>query len=251
MRLKIFKNFLILFFLLSSTYSWAFNPTELAQEAERLYREQNFSGAAEKWEELHRLGYDNAALYYNLSNAYWRQGQTGEAKLYLLKAQELEPRDSDIRYNLNFIRSRLEKSSSEFNPLLLLEKVPFYKFSLSLSESLWFSAILSVLFFTALMFWVFRKNSKFKIFVQILACLFAFCLLQGSMAYYQKKCIHPGIITAPQASLLELPVLSSNVRATLSEAAQVSIVKQEGDFFLVETAKKDKGWLPKSSVGEI
>jgi len=46
----------------------------------------------------------SAALYFNLGNACFKNGQTGQAIVYYRLAHRLAPRDPDIRANLRFAR---------------------------------------------------------------------------------------------------------------------------------------------------
>ncbi|MBT3225901.1 MAG: hypothetical protein HOK67_01175 [Deltaproteobacteria bacterium] len=56
----------------------------------------------------HRL--DNGSLYYNMGNAYYEAGETGKAILSYRRAKRLLPGFSDLQYNLNQARSRLNLS---------------------------------------------------------------------------------------------------------------------------------------------
>ncbi len=76
--------------------------------ANGLYDDGNFAEAARSYERLAALGYDDATLYYNLGNAYHKQGDIGRAILSYLRAKRLEPRDDDLNANLSFVRGQTE-----------------------------------------------------------------------------------------------------------------------------------------------
>ena len=82
------------------------SPTDLMDEANAQYERGEFSGAAQQYEALIDSGYEDAVLYYNLGNAYFKNGDLGRAVLNYLRAEELSPRDADIRANLEFARAR-------------------------------------------------------------------------------------------------------------------------------------------------
>ena len=78
---------------------------ELMSDANERYSRGEYAEAAQQYEALLAEGFSHAALYYNLGNAYFQQGDLGRAILNYLRAERLSPRDSDIRANLDLARS--------------------------------------------------------------------------------------------------------------------------------------------------
>ena len=81
-------------------------PTDLMVEANAQYERGEFADAAQQYEALIDSGYEDATLYYNLGNAYFKNDDLGRAVLNYLRAEELSPRDTDIRANLDLARGR-------------------------------------------------------------------------------------------------------------------------------------------------
>ena len=79
---------------------------DVMAEANQRYQRGEYAGAIQQYETLIGLGYRDAALYYNLGNAYLETGDLGRAILNYLRAEELSPRDPDIIANLELARSR-------------------------------------------------------------------------------------------------------------------------------------------------
>jgi tetratricopeptide (TPR) repeat protein len=73
-------------------------------QANKLYEERKYSQAIAAYTKLLREKEVSAALYFNLGNAYFKKGQTGQAIVYYRLAERLAPRDPDIRANLTFAR---------------------------------------------------------------------------------------------------------------------------------------------------
>ena len=82
------------------------SPTDLMAEANGQYERGEYTDAAQRYEALIDSGYEDATLYYNLGNAYFKRGDLGRAVLNYLRAEELSPRDADIRANLDLARGR-------------------------------------------------------------------------------------------------------------------------------------------------
>ena len=78
---------------------------ELMASANERYSRGEYVEAAQQYESLLAGGFRDAALYYNLGNAYFQQSDLGRATLNYLRAERLSPRDPDIRSNLALARS--------------------------------------------------------------------------------------------------------------------------------------------------
>ena len=82
------------------------SPGELMARANVHYDREEYAEAIQQYEALIGQGYRDAAVHYNLGNAYLESGDLGRAILNYLRAEELSPRDPDILANLELARSR-------------------------------------------------------------------------------------------------------------------------------------------------
>ncbi len=62
-----------------------------------------FEQAVSLYEQLLESGFINGQIYYNLGNACYRLGTPGKAIMYYRRAEELLPRDADIKANINLL----------------------------------------------------------------------------------------------------------------------------------------------------
>jgi hypothetical protein len=83
----------------------------LVEEAESAFREGNtvfqkgeFEAAIRIYEELAARGYASGPLYYNLGNAYYREGDIARAILNYERARHWMPNDEDLAHNLEVAR---------------------------------------------------------------------------------------------------------------------------------------------------
>ena len=81
------------------------SSTDLMAAANGRYERGEFAEAAQQYENLIAMGYEDTALYYNLGNAYLEGGDPGRAILNYLRAEELSPRNPNVRANLDLARS--------------------------------------------------------------------------------------------------------------------------------------------------
>ncbi|RMF06528.1 MAG: hypothetical protein D6762_09290 [Candidatus Neomarinimicrobiota bacterium] len=68
---------------------------------------ENYEQAVRHYETILAKGFEQADLYYNLGNAYYRLGWIGKAVWAYEKGKQLAPRDEDIAYNLELVNARL------------------------------------------------------------------------------------------------------------------------------------------------
>jgi cytochrome c-type biogenesis protein CcmH/NrfG len=86
--------------------STSFVAEEAMSAANQLYESGQFGLAAHAYEQLVKQGFADVALFYNLGNAYFQQGDYGRAILNYRRAQELDPRDADVQANLDLARAQ-------------------------------------------------------------------------------------------------------------------------------------------------
>ncbi|MFQ5578720.1 MAG: tetratricopeptide repeat protein, partial [Anaerolineae bacterium] len=82
------------------------SPTGIMLQANRLYEAGQFAEAAQTYRQLIDRGLQNQVVYYNLGNAYFKQGDLGRAILNYRRAGRLVPRAPDIRANLTLARAQ-------------------------------------------------------------------------------------------------------------------------------------------------
>lgn len=74
--------------------------TDTMAKANESYQRGEYAEAVQQYESLLDRGYEDAAIYYNLGNAYVETGDVGRAILSYLRARRQSPRDPDIADNL-------------------------------------------------------------------------------------------------------------------------------------------------------
>src|SRR5713101_7431323 len=76
-------------------------------QANQLYRDGKYEKAAGVYEQIINNGYEGAALYYNLGNAYFKLKNIPSAILSYERARRLDPHDEEILYNLRLANLRV------------------------------------------------------------------------------------------------------------------------------------------------
>lgn len=99
---KIFST--IILFLATVLLCLANDYTEAADSA---YMNDDFPRAISLYEQALKENGSSSTLFYNLGNAYYRDGNYGKAILNYNRALKLDPSNSDARTNLDFVNSKI------------------------------------------------------------------------------------------------------------------------------------------------
>ena len=99
--------------------SASLSAEDLWNSANAAYNEGNFEKAATEYEQILLQNLHSAALYYNLANAYFKQGELGKALLNYNRASRIAPSDEDIRHNQEYAE-KMTKDSIEKLPEFFL-----------------------------------------------------------------------------------------------------------------------------------
>ncbi len=72
----------------------------LFEEGNRHYQDEKFEEAITSYQSIVDKGQESAEVYFNIGNSYFKMGDIAHAILYYEKAKMLDPRDEDIKNNL-------------------------------------------------------------------------------------------------------------------------------------------------------
>jgi tetratricopeptide (TPR) repeat protein len=119
--------FFCFFFLLSSIFYFltsaqpAFTAEPVSFEAANTkYQAGDFKAAAALYEEIIKNSQGTGAVYFNLGNTYFRLGQKGKAVIAYERAFKVIPRDKDLLWNMNVLKSVLPDRIEPVNENLIV-----------------------------------------------------------------------------------------------------------------------------------
>jgi len=106
----------ILLILFSTMFQ--LTPFEVVDEATLAYEAGDYARAIALYEVLLENEFEDAAVYYNLGNAYYASGQPGLSLVNYLRANRLSPRDAEIITQINRVRAeRVDFQGDETTPI--------------------------------------------------------------------------------------------------------------------------------------
>ena len=248
----------IVFVLLLLVSGSSFAQT-LAEDASKAYREQDYAKSIDLYEQAIAQGLkenrESADVYYNLGNAYFRDGQLGEAILNYERALLLDPGDSDIRHNLRFARTRTEDRIETAGSLFLTNWVNAIQNMFSSNQWATMGIVFFILFLVCAGIFLFVRLmwAKKTAFYAGLV-IFVLMIVSNIFAFNQKDALinrNTAVVMAGAASVKASPDNNSNELFQLHEGTKVKIRSTDGNWYEVEIANGSVGWMPKENVEVI
>lgn len=80
---------------------------DIISEADSCYSAENYDKAVELYNKVIAEVGSSSSLYYNLGDAYYRNGELGKAMVSYYRSLRLDPTNDDARQNINFVKSKL------------------------------------------------------------------------------------------------------------------------------------------------
>ena len=226
------------------------------EEGTKAYNNGDFERAIDEWRTCADNGTPDADLFYNLGNAYFRNGKIGFAIFYYRSALRLRPNDDDIQHNLKYAqamtRDKVEDEGEE-NPILS----GLFRAHHALSLKAQLIALLA-LFWAIALFGiagriVIGEKAKNICTGAIFVLTAVFCVIGSSAAYkifvLEKEIC--GVVTAADADVTSAPSDKSQTLNTLSEGTTFEVISEQGNFAEIRLGEKIKGFVKLSEVGIV
>jgi len=211
------------------------------------FKAGEFGKAAGWFEELIDEGLAGLNLYYNLGNAYYRQGRTGKAIWAYEMARRMKPRDEDVRWNLNLLKKTLvDRQEGRFSPTRLLAEK--WLFHVSFEETAFALGCAVVLFLIQSVIAVIIKPRRGLkgLLPASLAFLVITSVVAAAVAFEFR---HPrAVIQDTEVYARYGPTREDTKAFLLHEGTTVIVRKSVDEWVFVQFGQRQKGWLPRSSV---
>ncbi len=245
----------IMVVLMAMTLATAAWPSSLDynfQQGNKLYTDGDFAGAVAEYEKIVSAGYESAPLYYNLGNAYFREGQLGHAIMNYIRASRLNPGDDDIRANLEFARQFAIDKIEVTEGTIVLDYINRFFDSFTLHWITWIAFILYLLTMAIIMIgFIYRW---YRIPIPVFATVLTLFLVAGiftAVKVDRDVLTREGVVIAQQADVKNGPGEDFNTKFTAHAGLVFKIEREESGYYWVNFENRLKGWIPKSVAEEI
>ena len=247
------KTILIIILILLSRGLRAASDNDIWNEANAAYDRADYVAAADYYTSYLERGHLLPEVYYNLGNAYFKQGKLGLAIASYRHSLKLDPSFRAARENLVFARSYTVDKVEE-KPRGFLVDI-WYNFATLLSPQAYF--ILSIFFYwllCAALTMLMLKYGKRELVIY-LVIIAAFMFILGAavtrFAINEERGANWGVVTVPAVDLRDGPGEDFEKIFTGHEGLEFKIISKRQNYCLVELASGLKGWIPRESLTEI
>ncbi|MDA0768588.1 MAG: tetratricopeptide repeat protein [Chloroflexi bacterium] len=257
MRRFIAVAFLIPCLVIIATTSLALaqSPSDvrLMSVANQLYESGQYDQATEFYDQLIREGTHSAALYFNLGNAHYNQGEMGQAILNYRRAQRITPRDEALQSNLDLARSLARDSgaSDGETPLALWNDITEQRLMLDelalVTLALWFAFAMALVVVVMMTRKGVKRAAKIVAILICIPMVAAFFAL-GSRLY--ADALNPDVVVvADEVEVTTGPSPQYALQLTLRSGAEARQLDSRGSWTKLSLRGGElEGWVPSGSV---
>ena len=217
-----------------------------------LYADGDYKGAINAYEKAATSGFESPELYFNLGNAYFRDGQLGKCLVNYLRARRLDPRDDDIQTNMEFARQFTVDKLEISEETILLDYVNRFFNSFKLSEIAWLSVILYLILVAIIIIgFLYHWLSIPRPLLVIVIILFVISAAFTGVKYDRDIITRTGVVTAASTEVKNGPGEDFKDQFTAHAGLVFNIEREDSGWYLVKFENRVKGWLPQGVVSEI
>ena len=248
----------ILLFLMAGLLSLQAGQAEvdlLFEQSNEAYLREDYQGAIKGYEEILSLGFESGQLYYNLGNAYYKEGHNGMAILNYERALKWLPNDDNVRFNLQLANQQV-RDRIDVPPEFFLFR--WYDGVVDLfTARQWVHLLAILLLLTAIgfaLFWLSdrpRWRSLFRLQLITGGILLILSLPLAIQRDWRETRSDAGIVTAVSVKCHAAPHAGSTELFILHEGTKFSILEEDAGWSKIELIDGKQGWIPQDSRGVI
>ena len=223
--------------------------------ANTAYNEGNFEKAAATYEQILSQNLHSAALYYNLANAYFKQGELGKALLNYNRASRIAPGDEDIRHNQEYAEKMTKDSIEKIPEFFLITCLRSVRGAMSCTAWTVLSIVmLATALVMALLYLLAQRMSLRKVGFYTMAVAVLLFVATSIFAISERNQLvgrSEAIVMSSAASVKSSPDRSATELFVLHEGTKVSIGESTDGWAEVRIADGRKGWVEDKRIERI
>jgi tetratricopeptide (TPR) repeat protein len=222
------------------------------EQGNKFYVDGEYREAIGEYEKVIQGGYQSAELYYNLGNAYFREGMLGQAIKNYIRAKRLNPRDDDIRANLEFARQFAIDKIEISQETIFFQYINRFFDSFSLTEISWIALILYFgVMAIILSCYIYRWWRIPSPAVVVFLVIFVISATFAGVKFDRDVLTRGGVVISQQIDIRNGPGEDYNTQFTAHSGLTFKIDREELGYYLVDFENRLKGWIKIQAVAEI
>ncbi len=228
------------------------DPASLWDEANTAYINSDFSTAIQLYDSIRSTGRTSAKLYYNMGNAWFKEGNIGRSILCYNRALALSPGDGDIRYNLTvaagYVKDRIEPVPEFF----LAGWVRSLRQALSVDAWAVISLVLFACLLASVLVYLVSANLTLrKAGFYTALCSLALAVLAFGFAQSERRAIvdNPdAVVMATAVAVKSSPGEGGKDLFVLHEGTMLRVLDSFGKWREVVIADGNRGWVDVAGI---
>lgn len=237
----------------------------LTEQADAAYTADDFGKAIELYQEAAENDGTSSTLFYNLGNAYYRNGEPGKAILNYNRALKLDPANSDALTNLEFVNSKIIDKPVDNDSLT--DKISDRVVNFMTADGwAYTTAVLFLLFMVCAAGYIFLNSVKMRKSSFFLALILLFCTIFGiivSIAAANRLTDNSDAIILSESVQLstsprhpkdkseEALLLHEGTKVHIIDSLRVQDVTDNPMWYEVTVNKEHRAWINASDVERI
>ena len=227
----------------------------LFQKANEKYEQQHYDSCIILLDSIVNMGFESTDLYYNLGNAWFKNGEIAKAILFYEKAKKLDPNNADVNYNLALANTKIA-DKIEAVPVFFLTK--WWNSSLRyFNEQQWTTINIisySILLFFAIVFFISRtKSRKQSAFFLGIAFLIV-SIITGIYGFQSSKLKHQhntAIVFTPTVNVKSSPNENANTIFVIHQGIKIELMDKLKNWHRIKLANGSIGWISENDFEKI
>ncbi len=247
--------FIIIIAFALSTVTFGSQAEDLMKQGNEFYQQKKYEKAIETYREIIKMGYQGVPLYYNLGNAYYREGKLGYAILYYEKAHRLAPGDNDVNHNLAIANTKTIDKINTLPTFFLFQWWESLLTLFTLTGWTYLAYAFYILLLASIGFYFFAKRpgiQRFS-FMTGITSLILLIITASLLIISLNRVLHVkhAIIVEPTATVKLSPDPSSNDAFIIHEGLKVKEENHVDNWVEIRLQDGKEGWLPEKDLRTI
>jgi tetratricopeptide (TPR) repeat protein len=228
---------------------------DLFEEGNKAYQQKKYQEAISCYDSLLGMGYHSKELYYNVGNAYYKQGALPQAILFYERAKLLSGSWEPLTHNLSLARQQVTDSATRQNKPLLprlwdktLQYWPLQTWVYGTIAWAWLVGLGGIGRF------LLRRRSIQRLCSTLaLIAFLGFAISMGfTIERYQLITNNKSaIVTQPSVAVKSAPDAASKDRFVLQGGLKVRLTNQLNNWLQVQLPSGQQGWVHSKNLAIV
>lgn len=239
----------------TSSQAQDFDLDAVWDRANAAYVASDYSKAIVTYDSIAEMGYMGKKLYYNLGNAWFKNGGIGQAVLNYNRALKIDPSDPDVKHNLRVAGAHVKDKIEAVPEFFLAGWIRGWRQTMSTNGWAVVSlAMFAVMFASVLLYLLSKRMSRRKVgfycaLFSLVVGLFAVAFSVGQKR--ELTAADEAVVMIGAAPVKSSPDTASKDIFILHEGTKVEILGTLGQWNEIAIADGNKGWIRRDAIEVI